>query len=575
MPPSTLQSVGQCSSASIFPDLPTELILQILQDLDNESLVQLSLTCRHLHFVSLDQFFSRANINTAIGWLTVTDTPPPQTLRALRSALNLQSLKTIYFAFTPDFRRLFCDMSDLCGLLARLPSIQSVTLQFGRVDNWAHDLLRLKTRCIEPRRWQKLLTGLIRIILDRSCVELQVMGLSHLSQLYIVSGLARPSPEGAGPGQRPPGIAGVAETSRRSNKEIPRTLPVKSESFFKRIFSGSRSLGTKQLNTSSSSSTDAPHMFDEPNDVSGTNRRTGVSLNLCPTPRELHFYRSNVLFQPPIYEWTMLTLKVESFNITTLSFRSLEVPKEVWAEMLGSLTLTHLKKFEICSTVLSIKMGVCFIDINDFLVRHSNITDLHLHTVEFPSSSVPVTPPVLPLLKRFTAHPSYINWILQNSVLESGTFQNLDSVTISAEFNLSKFNYNLFDSALQTVSRTRSTALTLKFISNQWGARRWFMKHVDLGIENSLLSELKGIVSLIISLSFSVEFHDDAVVVLPTWLHFFPKLEHVGFNGLSQETTSLLKDERFMAELATACPNLKTVTVQSEEFRLNSQYDNK
>ncbi|KDR76965.1 hypothetical protein GALMADRAFT_139002 [Galerina marginata CBS 339.88] len=585
--------MAQSSSVSMFSDLPTELVVQILQALDDDSLVQLSLTCRNLHFMALDLFFSKTDIDTSRGWLLVTDDPPAPTVRALRCSLKLQDLQKIYFAFTPDFQRLFRDMDDLRGLLARLPSIHIVTLQFGGIDNWAYDLLRSKTRCIEAATLKRRLTGLMDVILEKSCEKLHVLGLTKLSQLYIESTVVQPGPEGAaydvsshkiikeprsfglttrdhegsGPRHQEAIASRASDTPKQGRMKISLVLPIKL--FFRKVFLSFRRKRSKvPLSDHPSLLNNIPSHIEGNDTIRIHNEHPFTLPRLM--PREIYLSQSNILFEPPLYGWTISTLKAECFNINTLSFQSLELPTTVWAKLLRSLDLPNLKKFQIYSTWLGKNVDASFLDIYDFLLRHRNITDLHFHTTELPSSNNLVKSPVLPLLRKFTAHPFYINWMLQCSVLEGRTFQHLHSVTISAEHSSIRFDYDLFDTALQTVGNAPNAVLTLGFVSNSSGVERWFTKHVDLGAQNSVISSLTKIASLEISLSFSMGFCDDILALFPRWLCLFPKLEHLEFTTVPLETKYRLKGHQFVGKLAMECPNLKTLTVHSEEFRLDS-----
>ncbi|KIJ89872.1 hypothetical protein K443DRAFT_15735 [Laccaria amethystina LaAM-08-1] len=81
--------------------LPDELIENIVDHLEDESLIQLSMTCKRLHFFVLLIVFARANIldnNINDAACFYLNDPPAHILHALQLALFIQNVDSLGIA---------------------------------------------------------------------------------------------------------------------------------------------------------------------------------------------------------------------------------------------------------------------------------------------------------------------------------------------------------------------------------------------------------------------------------------------------------------------------------------------
>ena len=86
-------------------DLPMELLVEIVQRLDNPALLNLGLTCRCVHSLALDTFFTNNKIHDPqSGWL-VAYKRPIEMLPAVRNALFVQKLDQLHYYFNPPVER--------------------------------------------------------------------------------------------------------------------------------------------------------------------------------------------------------------------------------------------------------------------------------------------------------------------------------------------------------------------------------------------------------------------------------------------------------------------------------------
>ena len=164
-------------------NLPAELLHEVISHLDNPSLLQFGLTCKRLHYISLNTYFERNDIqNPSHGWLVAYQTPP-ETLPALRAALWVKEIKQLHFYFNPGIDKLIAEVVDMYWLVRRLSSIDLVKLHFSVVDTWIwrHGP---NYQLLDGHRWFEVFTGLLEIIIERGCTDLQITGAGMLESMY-------------------------------------------------------------------------------------------------------------------------------------------------------------------------------------------------------------------------------------------------------------------------------------------------------------------------------------------------------------------------------------------------------
>src|SRR6267378_3324214 len=118
---------------AMLADLPHELLFAIIHDLDNESLFNLSLTCRRMNTIALNHFFSKNGIrHTGAGYSIPLRTDLPiQTIPALRSALFVHHIQFFYFLLKGNAKMMREDVADLGILAARLHTIETLWLSIA------------------------------------------------------------------------------------------------------------------------------------------------------------------------------------------------------------------------------------------------------------------------------------------------------------------------------------------------------------------------------------------------------------------------------------------------------------
>lgn len=159
-------------------DLPHELLSQIINPLDDESIYAFTQTCKTFHFFALPLVLSRNGIRiTGPDLVSIVD-PSKEGLSALRTSLFAPSLQMVHFYPSAEECRLFSDLRTLHKLLLRLPLISSLTLLYpsyqGVVDS------RFEGALLDMQKWSVELAALMDTALQKSCRDLQIYGGDNL-----------------------------------------------------------------------------------------------------------------------------------------------------------------------------------------------------------------------------------------------------------------------------------------------------------------------------------------------------------------------------------------------------------
>jgi hypothetical protein len=150
--------------------LPTELIVMVLDMIDDEDLLSLSLLCRQLHYLALPILMSRLD-----GWRYPRKSiflynRPPIYLRAARIALFLQDLTAIVVNLSClDPLRLFPTLKGLARLILRMRRVKAIS--FSLLPTW------------KPADNTEIVNGFKQIaeaLVSKGCEELTLEGCPFL-----------------------------------------------------------------------------------------------------------------------------------------------------------------------------------------------------------------------------------------------------------------------------------------------------------------------------------------------------------------------------------------------------------
>ncbi|TFK18436.1 hypothetical protein FA15DRAFT_254627 [Coprinopsis marcescibilis] len=117
-----------------FLDLPDDIIYEIGYHLQVRSLCNLALTCRHLYASLLLPHLRRAGVDNPFSEIHLHGRKGGDALPALRLLIFHEPLKTLLWRAGDDARTLVREVEQLRRLVARIPTIEYMELDFS--NNW-------------------------------------------------------------------------------------------------------------------------------------------------------------------------------------------------------------------------------------------------------------------------------------------------------------------------------------------------------------------------------------------------------------------------------------------------------
>jgi hypothetical protein len=497
----TLDQASPMRSLTHFPD---ELLENIVEQLEDESLMQLSMTCRRFNFFALPTVLARANIDDGnITSLYLRD-PPAHVVHALRLALFVQNLDSLGICFGGRTNTILPYARELCRLVSRLPSMKTFYMRFSH---------RVSPDALHPG-WQVEVIRLLDLVVQKSCVFLYVDGGDGLSNALATGSQSRPTINPVGRVRR---LLGHFRETMKS--VIPPKLA-----------------------------------------------RLGGSRNHCHGLREFQA-RSFFLFHPPFIDWMISTLQTNSQTLTAVSFETHKTPASIWPDILSNVTLPFLSKFKLTGNLfierrklfggyIMERRIVEFHDVLGFLARHPSIVDLDLYAITRPTNRCPPRG-LLPALQNLRADP----WLISSFLNRKQPFTFLTSLKVVSELysDCRPFDYNTFDNALYLLpgGAPHVTALHISCYP-EVGIAEWLDKHISQ--ENSPLAALKGVTTLDLFQSWSM-WRSDVRALIPQFLARFPQLQHLTYASPPPDVEKA-KQTSFIREVMLACPGMKTVTIE-------------
>ena len=525
--------------------LPNELLLEIFEDLSDDTLYQLAVICRRLHFLALPLVFKHHELNPTSGRCALYR-EEMRALPALRMSLSVTSLISIRCCFNAP--TLINESYELYRLISRLTSIKDVKLHLPVLD------IRTNGIEIDLRIWSQIFLWLLDAVIQKSCSKLTVTG------------------ETGGNHEFP----AVIPRSAGANPRLYQVLEGKRESF--KLYNNSQMLNRPYLNrslictyTQSIFASERPGSSSVPSinkmskvvdgkllqSSSVSNVEDSECTNAIDSPvhslTSFNVY-SAMLLDYPFTDWTINILNTAP--ITSLSLEEVDIPTETWAYILPLLILPALSELTIRSSTM------VFVDLCHFFARHPSITTLELKGCTMPFQRSPVSQDILPKLTALAASSQYLTCLLE----DKDNFPNLVSITIASHlYRLQSFDYHLTERALTSIAqRIQETAVTLK-LTSQPEVEQWLVETVRGGPGANVLRSLHCVTKLRISTVLSFTFSKSAVALFPRWLALFPALKQVAFVNFCIE---LEHDATitFVRAISDACPRLKIVRIGYEDY---------
>ena len=399
-------------------DLPNEIIIFILEDLEDDELFSLALLSRQLHHLALPIYLSRNGISSRpSSQLLLFDDRSNSILKALNTAL-----------FRPSLNSLLCTL--LChkrpdDLFRQILMINRVV---GKVTLHEASITFDKVNPVVPAKEETVMSRFFGDIEDPDHGLVQEFGreLTVMMELFVASGCHSFTISHSGTYSPPPDETKAAILANFHGlqfikKRVTRLLlPF---SLFPRLYP---------------TSTNALKTFN---------------------------FHSPIAIHPHLCRWTINTLN--NSNLTSLSISQNRSTKaSIWSLVLPCITIPSLSHLSI--DMCSIKTG----DLFKFLCRHPLIQNLFLgRNILSPNPSQTLIKNALKHVSQLTAHPKWLVHLLT----PQGCFPSLSCIRILWRIqNKQHFSFVMLNGLLEPIAcrlgSMKELHLVLSFgsISSDW-----------------------------------------------------------------------------------------------------------
>jgi len=488
-------------------DLPNEIIIFILEDLEDDELFSLSLLSRQLHHLALPIYLSRNGISSRpSSQLLLFDDRSNSVLKALNAALFSPALNSLLCTLLchKHLDDLFRQILMLNRLVGKVSTLHEASINFDKVSQLVSakeeiEMSRLFGDIEDPahgltQEFGRELTVMMESILASGC---HAFTISH-------SGAHLPPSD-----ETKAAILANFYGLQFIKKKVSRLFRPLS-SMFPRLYSTT----TNTLKT-------------------------------------FHLH-SPIAIHPHLCRWTINTLN--NSNLTSLSIsQNRSTESSVWSLVLPCITIPSLSHLSI--DLCSIKTG----DLFKFLRRHPLIQNLFLgRNILLPNPSQSLKKNALKHLSQLTAHPKWLAHLLT----PQGSFPSLSCVRILWRIqNKQHFSFIALNSLLEPVARRLGSIeglhLTLSFgsISSDWM------------VPSSITSVMDGSNTPPLTCVTHLELHIGTYSLplavatrLPKWLAEFPALARLKVMTMSEAGPFCASEKTFFVRSVLAsCPKLDCV----------------
>ena len=495
-------------------DLPNEIIIFILEDLEDDDLFSLALLSRQLHHLALPIYLSRNGISSRpSSQFLLFDDRYNSILKALNTAL-----------FRPSLNSLLCTLP--ChkrpdGLFRQILMINRLV---GKVTLHEANITFDKVNPLVPAKEESVMSRSFGDIEDPDYGLAQEFGreLSIMMELILASGC------------RSFTISHSGTYSPSSNETKAAILA---------NFHGLQFVKKKVTKLLQPFSFMFPRIYPT-----------------TPNPLKTFNLHSPIAIHPQLCRWTINTLN--NSNLTSLSIsQNRSTKSSVWSLVLPCITIPSLSRLSI--DMCSIKTG----DLFKFLSRHPTIQNLFLgRNILSPNPSQTLVKNALKHVSQLTAHPKWLVHLLT----PQGCFPSLSRIHILWRIqNKQHFSFLLLNGLLEPIARRlgsiKELYLVLSFgsISSDWMVpSSTFCSTMNPRIGSSNSSPLTCVTHLELHIgTYSLPL---AVTTrLPKWLAEFPDLASLKMMSMA-EGGPFCDSERdfFIRSVLASCPKLQVDDVE-------------
>ncbi|KAJ2924215.1 hypothetical protein H1R20_g12877, partial [Candolleomyces eurysporus] len=161
-------------------DLPHELLLHIIKELDDAALCALGSTRKDLNNLVFPLFFDKHKItDPSQGWISCYRAPE-HTLRAVRCSLSTKNIRNIHYYFNKGIERLVEEVEEMHAIVRRTDEVTDFKVYLVDPDDWAlrdaPGLDEAQVPRLTAEEWTKLYVGLLTTSLTKGCRRVQLGG---------------------------------------------------------------------------------------------------------------------------------------------------------------------------------------------------------------------------------------------------------------------------------------------------------------------------------------------------------------------------------------------------------------
>ncbi|KAG9218764.1 hypothetical protein PLEOSDRAFT_1103601 [Pleurotus ostreatus PC15] len=472
-PPTASSTVNKAFFNRLL-EFPSEILSQILEDLQDDLLFCISGLCRRFNEVALRIYFDRRSIpagDIASGELVLGSS---ESLSGFRRAFFVNSIRSLTCGFRDWY--VMEDLWELEWLLKRTQVTRDLSLNFRQsifqvADNdpiasfTTHDLLNS-------------LRKVIRALTKRRAAIVVLTGNK-------LGGVFTCSPEDV-----------LRWDLERRNFTRKRT---RFEQFSNRVKAGLR------LEPRTPYETLLRMYFEPPETNSSIKYLEEVQIRHLDSPRS----------------WSLITFNTSSIDHLALT---VNLSPEIWGTILPSVHLPALRYFEVNSS-----SGFFASDVEAFASRHKTVSFVVLKAIVIAPNTPPITPEIFPSISWLASTPAYLARVLGSTdafphltdiwIVPSMVYEGPHIDTSSA--------VDPFNEIFRSLAR-RHNELHVGFDPFSVPSIDELVQCLTTRPAAGVDEEAQGLQS-VISIAIS-EYRKEAVDYLPRWLSFFPALLDINFS---------------------------------------------
>ncbi|TFK68271.1 hypothetical protein BDN72DRAFT_841936 [Pluteus cervinus] len=592
-------SEAQDSALATITDLPNEILLRILGDLDDRTLYNHISLGRSLHGCALHILFERRLSDLKIGRLWLNG-HAPYLLPALHGALSLPDLPHFFIWFDEDPGRLLTEIRILTDLVSRFTRNETMHISLNRVSEKRRTPYDTgyPSAITNMKDVTRALQGLLDAGLEKGC---RTINLDTGPGFKILCNRAQVTP--VPQFYRPTTVAAIAPVwSTPPPKKRKRTFSQVIAGLFK-PHHHPQPVDTIPTPEAATEAETQPASQPEP-----LPKEPEKPLEPPPPPfpvkREWHSkammggtltLSTDVVFEPMWTDWTLCLLN--QTRLSTIQLHTSHFSKNALRDVFPKIQIPHLTAFEISGD------NVFHDDLAPFLKRHSDtLTRLKLdirgperRLSYFPPGSEPplVTDFDLPKLETLALTPHVVEWFLETiSASRVTTFQRalakIDHIDLTLSVYMSSADhFSKIDEALRAIAKFTAAEWPKIDVNSDNSDYTWFSHIVidtsgfatlsytewfKLHAENPRTSAFTSLTTLrqlhIYNSSGNSSFSDKELDILPGFLALFKKLNQFGVAAAEMEKVKKRKPE-YWKRIWRACPTLRMLSFHwSSTFRM-------